>query len=305
MDATIDGKLTVRKNGHAITLNAEIITYFRKHQIIPLLETKKRLGNLVIIADYIPPFIREALRSNGIGYLDSSGNMSIEEGDLLLLVEGKRKRKKEVPTAKAFTKSALKVVFVLLAQPDLVNSTYRTLSERSGASLDTISKTFKALEKGNYLLKLDKKERKLNQPQKLLERWATEYVEKLKPSLAMGKFRFLKKDQQQNWDQIALNIANTRWGGEPGADQLLNDLRPESLTLYTRESRRELMKNYGLLPDSSGPVQVYEMFWDWESKGNPKFVDPVLIYADLLESMDPRSIEMANNIYEQFIKSRY
>lgn len=101
----------------------------------------------------------------------------------------------------------------------------------------------------------------LNNKKALIEKWVTAYEEKLKPGLFVGNFRFMHMNADRNWKDMYLDIDRTVWGGEPGGDILTNHLRPEILTLYTNETRKELLDHFRIVPDVQGPVKVYEKFW--------------------------------------------
>ena len=97
----------------------------------------------------------------------------------------------------------------------------------------------------------------------------------------------------------ALNNTNTFWGGEPAADLLTNHLRPEKFLIYTRENRMELMKNYRLMPDKNGEIEVLGLFWKQE---DGKTVPPLLVYVDLMLEGGKRNKETAEIIYNEYIK---
>jgi hypothetical protein len=79
-----------------------------------------------------------------------------------------------------------------------------------------------------------------------------------------------------------------------------NHLRPEKYTLYTQETNAQLMKNYRLIPDKEGELEVLEMFW---IQNQEEATAPVLlIYADLLAQGSKRNLETAQFIYNEHIQ---
>lgn len=137
----------------------------------------------------------------------------------------------------------------------------------------------------------------------LLNKWIAAYEEKLKPSLEVGTFRFLNEEDFRNWKNLSLNPNKSWWGGEPAGDLLTNYLRPETLTIYTEETRNELIKNYRLIPDPKGNIRAYKKFWqiDLDEKTAP----PLLVYADLLSTNDSRCIETAQKIYDEYLQNKF
>ena len=94
------------------------------------------------------------------------------------------------------------------------------------------------------------------------------------------------------------------WGGEAAGDLLTNFLRPAELTLYTTETRNELIKNYKLLPDEKGNIKVYQKFWKEEDGDDKAWVNPLLVYADLINKNDRRCTETAQKIYDEYLQNK-
>ena len=147
---------------------------------------------------------------------------------------------------------------------------------------------------------------KLENKKALLEKWMAEYEKKLKPSLAMGRFRFLKEDDFYDWRRITLKNSKTYWGDEPAGALYTDNLRPEVLTLYTSEEWNDLIKTYRLVPDKNGNVEVYKKFWKIDQV-NDNVVHPLLAYTDLINKGDRRCNETAEiyimNIYKISFKN--
>ena len=96
----------------------------------------------------------------------------------------------------------------------------------------------------------------------------------------------------------------TLWGAEPAGDLLTDYLRPGELTMYTLEDKRELIKNYRLIPDEKGNVKVYQKFWNYDEV-NDNIVPPLLVYIDLMNTNDRRCKETAQKIYEQLLQNKF
>ena len=129
------------------------------------------------------------------------------------------------------------------------------------------------------------------------------YAERLKPALKIGTFRFLKEEDFTNWKKLPIRNGKTWWGGEPAGDILTNYLRPAELTIYTTETRNDLIKNYKLIPDEKGNVKAYKKFWQ-QDEVNDNTVPPLLIYADLINTNDRRCMQTAQKIYDEFLQNK-
>lgn len=125
--------------------------------------------------------------------------------------------------------------------------------------------------------------------------------------LSRGRFKFLPSRKATGWQSHLSNLWATEWGGEPGADLLTGNFRPEFLTLYTREDTSTVCRELEAAPDPEGSIEILDMFWDpvkLEKQNDAtgsrmEHVPPLLIYADLVASADPRGRRAAKKIWDQ------
>ena len=85
----------------------------------------------------------------------------------------------------------------------------------------------------------------------------------------------------------------TVWGSEPAAALLTNYLQPQIFTLYTTETTAALMRQYRLVPNPKGNIEVYKKFWNDDLDSSPNTAPELLVYADLINSQDGRNIDTA------------
>lgn len=302
-----DGLLTIafhdRKEAFEVECKREILPVHLPN----ILAQQKRKKPYAVIAGNILPRAKEELRRRQIAYFDLAGNAFIQTPRHFVFIDGKRpvvQKTAEELRNRAFTKAGLRVVFNLLIDPNLVNANYRKIAEVADVALDTVNKTFLALKNLGHLINARGGEFKLIKQRRLAERWTEAYPGRLRPALHIGNFRFMKEDDQRNWKKLPLDKQKTQWGGEPAADLLTDYLRPTVFTIYTEEAKNELMKKYRFIPDVNGPVRIYTKFWahDEMNFGN---VPPLLVYADLMNTEDPRTIETAQKLYDEYLKNRF
>ena len=79
-------------------------------------------------------------------------------------------------------------------------------------------------------------------------------------------------------------------------------MKPDERTIYTKETKAELIKNYRLIPDPNGNIKVYKKFWDKGDNGNS--VPPILAYVDLMNTGDQRNIETALKINTNALQNK-
>jgi hypothetical protein len=292
---SIDGFLTLQNKRIA----AEVKGDFRMHQLEGILKQKSNYGDIILIANVLSDTIKEKLKLEGVSYLDTAGNAFIfYPPDIAIAIDGKkRETNKEIIKDKAFTKTGMRVVFAYLKDEVLLTKPYRTIAETVGVSLDTIAKTNESLKQQGFIRQLTDKEMALTDKEKLFKKWADVYETRLKPKLFYEKFSFLTDEAARNWQTLPLS-KNTCWGGEAAADLQTHFIRPAIFTLYSTESKAELMRNYRFKPDKNGNIHVYLPFTAMENMTAELATHPLLTYADLMNSGDARNFEVAQKLYD-------
>jgi hypothetical protein len=302
----IDGAALFRfgKNWEEVVFDVK--TTVQPVQLPKLEALKKKYPQLLIVTQHLYPKMKQQLRDLGINYLEANGNVSFKGENIFLF--------REDPAAalpveakvrgRAFTKTGLKLVFQLLVNEQLVNMTYRELAAATGVGFGNINVIMTDLKEQGFLLPLGPKTYQLHRKKELLEKWTLGYEQKLRPALHLGNFRFLNQKDFENWERVAIDHEKTQWGGEPGGHLLTNYLLPGRLTLYTIEPRGALMKNYKLVPDANGTVEVYQKFWGYEAADNAH-VPALLIYVDLMLTGDRRCMETAQKIWDEKLQDKF
>src|SRR5579859_960535 len=230
----VDGEITLHHKGKNVKTFVEIKKELRPYQLPEILEKFKHHHPLMIVAEKIYPALKQELRNKGIGYLDTAGNIYIEQAGTIIWLEGNKPTKHEKPaTNRAFTKTGLKTVFYLLLHKGAINLPYRKLAEATETALGNIKNIIEGLREAGFVLPLDEKNILLQNKRALLERWVTGYRETLKPTLHIGTFRFPHPEELGNLDVLQGPDNETIWGGEPAAEEMTKYLHPQIYTLYT------------------------------------------------------------------------
>ena len=300
----LDGTLQLVAEEKVWNFNVEIKNELRPQFMPQLLQYNQVHTPFLLVAYRIPAKINEELRKNNIAYLEANGNLYLKEPDVWFWFDTQEPLKiQQNERNRAFTKTGLKVVFEFLINPSLLNLPSRQIAEQTGTSIGNVTHIMNGLKKDKFLLSLTGNTYQLVQKQDLMNKWIAAYEQVLKPSLHVGTFRFLNEDDFTNWKNLKLLAKTTRWGGEPAGDLLTHHLRPAELTLYTTETRMELMRNYRLLPTDNGNVKVYQAFRPLENTDDAlQVVHPMLVYADLMIQNDKRCRETAQMIYEKYLQ---
>jgi hypothetical protein len=127
-------------------------------------------------AVYIGPQSARILKTNGLGYIDLSGNCSIAFGNVLIEKEGKRNvRPSTRPLRALFAPRATRVVRVLLSEPARAWR-LEELSKAAGVSLGHSHNVVKHLGDLAWLERDDRQRIRLMKPADLLESWCESYT---------------------------------------------------------------------------------------------------------------------------------
>jgi hypothetical protein len=269
--------------------------------ILSQLEDLRNMSNrpIIFIADYISKEGASQLKERGFNYIDTAGNAFISNDDVIIYVEGQKRRvKHKTNQSRAFQEAGVKIIFHLLSEPENLQGSYRTIAEKVGVSLGSVSNVMAELEELNYLIKT-KDKRVLKNKEELLERWLVEFNTVLKPRIIRSRMKFIDTDIAQNWRHTLLNQTGSDilWGGEAAGAILTDNLRPQEFTIYSNLELPEIAKTLRLVPDKKGNVEVRQKFWQ-NNNWNKNTVPALLIYTDLMNSGYGRNVEIANQIFE-------
>ena len=253
--------------------------------------------NNIVIADYLTKKTAEELKQNSINYLDASGNAFIKTKDFFVYIEGRKtKINKKTNQTRAFQEAGLKLLLLLISNPETLQFSYRELAEKTGIALGSVSNIFKELEESHYLLKT-KNKRVLKNQYEIVERWVIAYNELLKPRTFKRKMRAL--GNEFNTNTIINKNIKLYFGGEPGGEILTGHLKPKDYIIYTDEETSKVAKDLKLVPDETGNIELYSKFWtDSLDLKNENTAPPLVVYADLLGTGNNRNIETAKIILD-------
>lgn len=249
---------------------------------------------VLLVTSYLPVEIAQEYGEGSINFLDLAGNCRISQNHLVLHIEGKKLTKRaRVKQTRAFQEAGLRLIFLFLLDPALVNLPYRELARRANIALGSVAAIMQELIEQRFVAVLQPV-KKLKNTDQLLQKWVTAYHDVLRPRLMKKRMRFINSESHNQWHQIDLSRIShtTYWGGESAANLITSYLQPGTLTIYT-EQTWQVFKEIGLVPDQHGTVEVLETFWTPETYQG---VPPLLVYADLISSSSERNIETANLI---------
>ena len=295
-----DCMLNLKIGNNHVKVPVEKKYELRNMHLAQLQNLKEINPDYILLASNIAKPLRQKLRDTKINFVDGNGNASINIGNIHIYMDG-LKGMKGSENIRAFRASNLKLIWFLLQKPEYLNKPYRDIAEIAEVSLDTISKTLKTLDKQNFIVRINENESKLVNKTQLLEKWLMGFEDTLKPKMKMGTYRFADIRMKNKWQSIHFATNEILWGGEPAAAKLTKYLIPELFTIYTNLDDKDLLKQFRMVRDQAGNIEVYRLFFNPEIYHYDDLVPPLLVYADLQISGDERNKETAQLIYEKYI----
>lgn len=264
----------------------------------------------ILFTDYVTASLANRLRKRGLWFADATGNAYVEEPGVLFIFTHSRRPPREQPMkGQYFSEPGAKVLFYLLCNGPQIHATYRDIRQAIGVSLDKISKVFTELKEERLLTSAGRGCYEIRDASMLLDRWSNAYAAKLRPRILLGRFRSLLG---QEFTKIFEGVENKRdlegivVGGEYAGDRLTGYLRARALNFYVPVDRANAVRRaLRLAPSQEGNIALYEAFA--QSLGEPRgrnrlaFAHPVLVYAELLATDDPRCGETALRLKEKHL----
>ena len=302
--------IEIEVNGHCHKYFFEIK---RVDRFATLGGIKNQLGlyhdQALLVTPRVTTEIAEKCRELDLQFIDTAGNAYLHGPNYIVLVKGQRLddggniQLPEDGVKRVGTATNLRVIFTLLCDPALLNAPYRAINQAAGVALGAVGWVFFDLNTRGYTAG-NKGDRVLLNRNELVQEWATNYPIKLRQKLNPRRFRAPTTDW---WKEVNITNYGAQWGGEVAAEKLTGYLRPQTFTIYlhneqTKKNLTRMVADNKLRADAQGEIEILEAFWDFgEPVPLPETVPPLLAYADLIATLDPRNLEVAKLINEQYL----
>lgn len=329
----VDAFVRVKEHAEAI-FTVEIKKWAQHANLGALIDQLRRMpGKALLVADYANPNMAMKLKQENLQFIDTAGNAYLNVPPMYVFIKGNKPVEKAVTTTntirngeppiygrvnnrlpgggkikktRAFTNTGLKVIYAFLCNPELVTAPYREIAERADVALGTVGWVITDLKDMGFLAgRASKDDRQLQNLRKLLDRWVETWPENLQRKQLIGEF--IVKDPYW-WKQVDIKKYHGYWGGEIAGAKYTDYLRPEIATVYLQgDNYKQLIMDQRLGKatlrnlQADGWVRLYKAFWHDKENGQTDIVHPVLAYADLIATGDPRNREVAQMIYDKYL----
>ena len=257
----------------------------------------------VATAVYIGPQSARILKSNGLGYVDLSGNCYLAFENVLIEKEGKRNvRPSTRPLRSLFAPRATRVVRALLTE---AGRTWRLeeLGRAAEVSLGHSHNVVKRLEELAWVERDDTQRIHLSKPADLLEAWCESYTyrENEIAPYAVPE-RLTRKFMTEVAQAASAHGRRYAFSLSAGASLIAPHLRMTSIHAYLDGDPAPLVATLGLRPSAAAEAALHLMapydsgvFHGSLEKGGLKVVSLPQLYADLLH-YERRGPEQAEHL---------
>lgn len=308
-----DARVRLSLADSAVSLQAEVkrwANHIDTELLLMKLSRKSPIEDIILVAQYINPKMAGRFKDAGLQFLDAAGNIYLRQPGHFLYVTGNKENDfgheqgKPAPAAKALSAKALVVMYTILKERDALQWSYRMFSEKTAVSIGMISQAMRELEQQGYLTKSANGAISILQPEELLQRWTAGYMD------VWRKFR-----NQESWlsnepfwqheQQLCTSTAIV--GGEIAASHYLNSLNPGSAMFYaTRQDVEAMARTFRLRKARTDVEPGYKISFMAPMmprellSGDAGYAHPLLVYAELIASKDPRNIETAKRLHDRY-----
>ena len=264
--------------------------------MLPMLRENGNPGKGIIWCQYVGDPLAEEMSRRGFCYADTAGNMLLRFNGNFLQIRNRPKPKeiaKERARGRSLSPSGLKVLFLLLTEPDAVKWNYRNIAAKSGTTIGTVNYTMADLRAKRHLLE-DSAGRRLADIRTVGRLWVDNYRLRLLPKLKTTRYYGEMTVIDGGDDLIA--------SGETSAMEV-GFLTTGNVLLWNQGTgvARTAARNRWHL-DPNGNIEVRDAFWPTDKRRFADHAPWLLVYADLLATEDGRCLEAAEEIRERYLE---
>ncbi|WP_417445457.1 type IV toxin-antitoxin system AbiEi family antitoxin [Kangiella sp.] len=309
--------LCIRSPNGEITLHVEEKKWVNHIPVTSIVKQLKssnnmNLRNTLLVTDYVNANQAKRLKSEGVQYIDTAGNAYIDSPPIYLNIQGKRPVKlhkveqlnKQI--GKAFMPKGMQVIYMLLSRPDLVRASLRTIAEEAEIALGTVKQVMDDLTYQGFIVQMGRGERELDRVDALRDYWVSYYPANIHAKQAS---QLLVARDITTIKDTNIRDFNAIWGGEVAAELYQHHLRAKDATIYIAEKEKAgLIKELRLRKpspheDIDYSVRLVTPFIEISklTGEQPDLAHPLLVYANLVATHDPRNLEAAERLYEQYL----
>ncbi|MBN1141002.1 MAG: hypothetical protein JXB25_04270 [Deltaproteobacteria bacterium] len=243
----------------------------------------------LLLTDFLPENLALPFRARRLCFMDECGNCHLLRMPLHIEIAGRKRRLPAPPKGRLFQGNGLKLIFLLLADPEAVAWDYRRLARHADIALGAVGSLLEALRQQGFLRGKNRRGRRLTNLTQLLERWEIGYRETLHDKLLLHRCRLPEGASPADLPGLLKSqglMSEVLIGGGLGAHLLLDHPEPAGAALHLTGDPLRLMLRLRLVPDPEGEIDLLARFspadeWRGWSPEGVRLADPLLIHAEL------------------------
>ncbi len=268
-----------------------------------------KLPGLLIMAPAVGLGLGQQFVEANVNYVDLAGNCHLKIGDRYVAhIQGQRGRAPE-PAGRALRTPAFRVLFALLAEPELATATTRALAEAAGGVSPQTAHNLRTRLVADGVL-VEARGALVWAPggrRRGIDLFLTGFGA-LAAKLTVGRYRARGANVREHEAELTPHLdrlGEWRWGGGAAADRLTGFYRGDRTVLYLREAPPpDALRRLPLVPDREGNVVLRVAVGPLALRGpKPQAAHPLLVYADLVAEGNERSALAAEQVYERYLAS--
>ncbi|WP_185969199.1 type IV toxin-antitoxin system AbiEi family antitoxin [Aliiglaciecola sp. M165] len=309
----VDGQLTLPKT--KTTLNIECKKWINKANLPRLILQMKAYDpdlQTMLVTDYVNPNLAEQLKKQDIQFIDTAGNAFINQPPVYIDIQGKKPAKPHQDVTltkqmgKAFQPKGMKVVYMLLTQPELINAPMRTIADTAEVALGTVKQVMDDLHYQGFIIQKGEKGKVVADTNALLDKWLDAYPENMQAKLNQTLFA---ADNPEQLKAIDAGDYGGLWGGELAAERYAHYLNAKDFLIYLAPDQKQaFLKAARLRKPAINEMQDHKVMVVEPPFENKKIqgeqaglAHPLLVYASLITSTDPRNMDAAKRLYDEYL----
>jgi hypothetical protein len=291
-----------------VELRQTALSYALVDRVLSARKELENGGGWILLAPYVSPRIGRYLVEHGGNFFDELGNCHLVLDDrYVAIVEGRRAPSRRA-SGLGFRAAGYRVIFALLARPDLLQGTVREIAGAAGVGKTTAAMTLQRLRQ-ELVIAPDRWGYRMLQPSELMDRWLVAYQDIVRPSLFVGNFRVQERDPQALERRIEHVLEQQDipwyWGGGAALHRINGFYRGEATVLHLPEPPINLPRVLRALPAEEGPFTVLRLPGPVGATGlKAGTAHPLLIYSELMTQGDPRGREAAEQFWREYLEGR-
>ncbi len=257
----------------------------------------------LLAAPHVGTPLAAELEERGIQFIDRQGNCFIQIGDRFCARVQGRPAPKAAPRAKELRAAGYQVMFALLVDPELVKAPQRAIAEMAGTSRQPVIDLLARWEAERVLVRSGRRYAWVEPPgAQLLDRWIAGYLASLRGKLEVGRFRVSARGPEEVEALLEEHAPGVRYGGTAGGYRLSGHYRGPNTMAHLGPASAPLRRQLRAVPDPEGELIWMRHVGEASAQSpQPDTVNPLLVYAELVDDPDPRAGELAAMVREEWL----